>query len=143
MMNQARNLVADKQAIILFDGICHFCDASVRFIAARDGRRYFRFAPLQSDVGQELQKKFALKNIDSVVLIENDRAFTRSTAALKVARRLDGAWSSVYSLIVVPKFIRDFVYNLFAQNRYRLFGKKEVCTLPSPELRERFLDLQC
>jgi len=130
-----------QQAVVLFDGVCHFCDASINFIFAHDKKGYFQFATLQSEIGRQLVKKYDLENIDSVVLIEDDRAFIRSTAALRIARRLDGAWSWFYNFIVVPKFIRDYFYKLFARNRYSLFGKKDGCTLPTPEMRRRFLDL--
>jgi predicted DCC family thiol-disulfide oxidoreductase YuxK len=141
-------------AILLFDGVCNFCDASVNFIIARDRAGYFKFAPLQSETGQELTRKFGLEfaamsdketgrgeaiPIDSVILIENEKAYTHSTAALRVARKLDGIWSWGYAFIVLPRAIRDFFYKLFARHRYRLFGKKDVCMMPTPELKQRFL----
>jgi predicted DCC family thiol-disulfide oxidoreductase YuxK len=141
-------------AILLFDGVCNFCDASVNFIIAHDRAGYFKFAPLQSEAGQELTRKFGLEfaalsekengpgeaiPIDSVVLIEDEKAYTHSTAALRIARKLDGIWSWGYAFIVVPKTIRDFFYKLFARHRYRLFGKKDVCMMPTPELKQRFL----
>lgn len=142
-------------AILLFDGVCNFCDASVNFIIAHDKAGYFRFAPLQSEAGQELTKKFGLEfaalsadepagtpdavPIDSLVLIEDEKAYTHSTAALRIARHLDGIWSAVYAFIVVPKVLRDYFYKLFARHRYRLFGKKDVCMMPTPELKQRFL----
>lgn len=132
-----------EQAIVLFDGVCHFCDASVNFIFARDKNDYFRFAPLQSETGRRLVKKYNLENVDSVILIENNQAFIRSTAALRIARRLDGVWSRLYCFIVVPRFVRDFAYELFSRNRYRMFGKKDFCTLPPLALRARFLDVAC
>lgn len=128
-------------AIILFDGVCNFCDGAVNFIIQHDEKNYFRFAPLQSENGQKLAAEHGidLQKIDSVILIENGEAYTESTAALKVARNLDGIWSLAYAFIVVPKFIRDYFYKLFARNRYRLFGKKDACMLPSPEVRAKFL----
>lgn len=139
-MNEA-NQLADKHGIVLFDGVCNFCDSTVQFIHARDKRDYFRFAALQSETGARLQKEFGLHNIDSVILVERGAAYTRSTAALRIAKKLGGAWSLAYAFIVVPRFIRDFAYDLFAKNRYRLFGKKDACGLPTPELRKRFIDL--
>ena len=140
-------------AILLFDGVCNFCNSSVNFIIAHDKAGYFKFAPLQSDTGKELAAKHELEfegstgeasndgavPIDSVILIEHDKAYTHSTAALRVARSLGGIWALAYVFIVVPKFIRDFFYMLFARYRYRLFGKKDVCMMPTPELKQRFL----
>lgn len=128
-------------AILLFDGVCNFCNGSVNFIIERDAKNYFKFAPIQSDVAQNLLEKHNIDKAatDSVILVENEKAYTHSTAALRVARKLDGAWSWFYVLIVVPKFIRDFFYKLFALNRYRLFGKTEACMIPTPEIREKFI----
>ncbi len=128
-------------AIVLFDGVCNFCNGSVNFIIERDAENYFKFAPLQSETGRQLLEKFGIDKTetDSVILIEDERAFTHSTAALKIAGRLPGIWSWLYAFIVVPKPVRDFFYKLFAKNRYRLFGKQDVCMMPTPEIRERFL----
>lgn len=128
--------------IVLFDGVCNFCNSSVNFIIERDRENYFKFAPLQSDIGQELLDKYGINKTetDSIVLIENEKAYTHSTAALKIARRLDGIWSWFYTFIIVPKPVRDFFYKLFAKNRYRLFGKQDACMMPTPEIRARFLD---
>lgn len=124
--------------IILFDGICNFCDASVQFIMKRDNGA-FKFASLQSDIGQELVTRHKLQGIDSLVLIEEDKAYTKSTAALRIAKRLKGLWSVLYIGIIIPKLLRDPLYDLFAKNRYRLFGKKDACMLPTKEERARFL----
>lgn len=127
-------------AIILFDGICNFCNGSVNFIIAHDRTGYFRFAPLQSDIGLELRERFSIDDsIDSIILIEDDEAFIHSTTALRIARKLNGIWPLFYYLIIVPKPVRDFFYKLFARNRYRIFGKRDVCMVPTPEVRERFL----
>ena len=98
--------------IVLFDGVCNFCNGSVSFIIERDTKNYFKFAPLQSDAGIEYLEKYDIDKtkIDSVILIENDRAYTYSTAALRIAKHLNGAWSWLYSFIFVPKILRDFVY---------------------------------
>ena len=130
-----------KNAIVLFDGVCNFCNDSVNFIIERDSDNYFKFAPLQSEVARELAEKHSIdrENTDSIILIENEMAQMHSTAALKIAKNLDGFWSTFYIFIIVPKFIRDFFYKLFAKNRYRLFGKKDVCMMPTPEINERFL----
>ena len=124
--------------IILFDGECNFCDASVQFIIKRDNGT-FHFASLQSEVGKQLVERFQLQGIDSVVLIENERAYSKSTAALRIAKWLHQLWRLCYLLIVFPKSIRDSIYGVIAKNRYKWFGKKEICMLPSEKDRERFL----
>lgn len=124
--------------IVLFDGVCNFCDSSVQFIMARDGGA-FRFASLQSEAGQQFVREYNLQGVDSVVLIEDGRAFTKSTAALRIARRLR-AWRLCYLFIVVPAPIRNVFYDIVAKNRYRLFGKKDVCKLPSAQERARFIE---
>ncbi len=127
-------------SIVLFDGVCNFCNDAVNFIIRRDVEGQFKFAPLQSETGQELRQKYAIKpDVDSIVLIEDGMAFTHSTAALRIAKRLGGILSLAYVFMILPLFIRDFFYRAFAKNRYRLFGKKEVCMIPTPEVRERFL----
>ena len=140
------------RAVILFDGVCNFCDASVNFIIEHDRDGHFKFAPLQSEAGRQLAAEFGLASetaepiaasdlipIDSVILIEDGKAYTHSTAALRILKRLGGFWSVFYALIVVPRPIRDFFYRVFAKYRYRVFGRKDQCMLPSPEVRARFL----
>jgi len=128
-------------AIILFDGVCNFCNGSVNFIIERDKQGYFKFAPLQSEIGQKLLDEYGIDKteIDSVALIEDGKAYVRTTAALRIARKLEGVWSWFYGFIVVPSFIRDIFYKLFAKYRYRMFGKQDACMMPTPEIRERFL----
>jgi predicted DCC family thiol-disulfide oxidoreductase YuxK len=140
-------------AVVLFDGVCNFCDASVNFIIEHDPKGYFKFAPLQSDEGRRLANQYGFESetaesndpasdlipIDSVILVEDGKAYTHSTAALKIIKRLGMPWSLMYAFMVVPKPIRDWAYKLFARYRYRLFGRKDQCMLPSPEVRARFL----
>jgi predicted DCC family thiol-disulfide oxidoreductase YuxK len=128
-------------AIVLFDGVCNFCNASVNFVIERDKAGYFKFAPLQSEIGEELVAKHGIDTAetDSVIVVENDRAYTHSSAALRIAKQLDGLGSWSYGFIVVPKPIRDLFYRLFAKHRYRLFGKQDACMMPTPEIRARFL----
>jgi predicted DCC family thiol-disulfide oxidoreductase YuxK len=135
------NTYQNDKAIVLFDGVCNFCNGTVNFIIRRDRKDNFRFAPLQSEIGQKLLRQYDLNapGIDSVVLIENGRAFTHSTAALKIARQLGGAWQIFSIFQFVPRPARDFFYRLFARNRYRLFGKREVCMMPTWEIKARFL----
>ena len=116
--------------IVLFDGECNVCDASVQFIIKRDTKAAFQFASLQSEVGQALIEKFAIPaTVDSIILIEGEHYYMKSTAALNIARRLDGLWKLSYAAIVVPKPLRDRVYSYIAKNRYKWFGRKEVCML--------------
>jgi len=130
------------EAIVLFDGVCNVCDASVRFVFGHDRDGVFRFAPLQSPIAKSLLHRHHLPSddLDTVVLIEGDHVSTRSTAALRIVRRLGGAWPLLYGLIVVPRPLRDAAYRWFANNRYRWFGRRESCAIPAPGLRERFLD---
>jgi predicted DCC family thiol-disulfide oxidoreductase YuxK len=127
-------------SIVLFDGVCNFCSDSVNFIIDHDRADRFKFAPLQSDIGRELRAKYEVdETIDSIVVIEDGRAFTHSSAALRIAKGLGGLWSILYALVVVPRPVRDYFYRLFAKYRYRLFGKKDACMIPTPEVRARFL----
>ena len=128
--------------IILFDGFCNLCNSSVQYVIKHDPDAIFKFASLQSDAGQKLLHKFNLtaNNFNSFVLIEDNTAYTKSTAALKVAKQLAGLTKLLYGFIIVPPFIRNAVYNLIANNRYKWFGKKEECMLPSPLLQSRFLN---
>ena len=128
--------------IILFDGICNLCNGAVQFVIKRDPAAIFSFASLQSDVGQQLLKKFDLpgNELNSFVLIQQDKSYTRSTAALKVAKQLKGPIKLLYGFIIVPVFIRNFVYRIIAANRYRWFGKRDSCMLPSVDLKDRFLN---
>ncbi|MDW0116708.1 DCC1-like thiol-disulfide oxidoreductase family protein [Sporosarcina thermotolerans] len=127
--------------IVLFDGECNFCNSSVQFIIKRDPAAHFLFTSLQSDIGQKYVKQYRIPaDVDSIVLIENERAYTKSSAALHIAKKLDGLWHLLFLFILVPRFIRDGVYDYVAENRYRWFGKNEdACMLPSPEIRKRFI----
>jgi predicted DCC family thiol-disulfide oxidoreductase YuxK len=128
--------------IILFDGVCNLCNSSVQFILKRDSEKNFLFASLQGKKGQEILKQSGLpaNNLNSFILVEGDHIYTRSTAALRMLKGLGGGWKLLYGFIILPKFIRDAAYNLVARNRYKWFGKKEECWMPSAELKERFLD---
>ena len=129
------------ERIVLFDGVCNFCNGTVNFIIRHDPASHFRFAALQSEAGERLRREYNIDDeLDSVILIESGRAFTHSDAALRIARGLGGIWGLGYIFVVVPRFIRDGVYKLFASNRYRLFGRRDECMMPTPEVRERFLD---
>ena len=127
--------------VILFDGVCNLCSGSVQFIIKRDKEKKFLFASLQSGYGQDLLKKFDLptNTFNSFILYEGGRIYTRSTGALMMFQQLKG-WRWVKVFRIVPKFIRDTVYDLIAKNRYKWFGKKEECWVPTPGLKARFLE---
>ena len=128
-------------AVVLFDGVCNLCNGIVRFVIARDPRRRFRFAALTSPVAATLLQSAGLSSPlpESVVLVEDGRAFTRSDAVLRIARQLTFPWWVAYGLVVVPRALRDRVYDLVARHRYRWFGRQATCMTPTPELRDRFL----
>ena len=131
----------NDKSLILFDGVCNLCDSSVQFILLRDKKDRFRFASLQSDYGQNILKQHNLptEKFNSLALIENGKLYQRSTGALRIARWLKGAWPMLFAFIIVPPFIRNFVYDFIARNRYRWFGKKESCMMPRPEWKQKFL----
>jgi len=131
-----------NQPIILFDGVCNFCNGAVNFTIKRDKKKRIRFAPLQSEAGNTLLKQYDLpqEEMSSFIFIENGKAYNRSTAALRVCRYLGWLWPLCYGLIIVPKFIRDSIYNWIAKNRYKWFGKREFCMIPTPDVKARFLN---
>jgi len=131
--------------VLLYDGVCNLCNASVRWVLAVDRRQRFRFASLQSPIGQSLARAAGAPPgagdlPDSFVLVDGERAWTKSDAVLEVARRLGAPWSWALLLRAFPRPLRDAVYSWIARNRYRWFGKQETCPLPDPGQRERFLD---
>ena len=128
-------------AIVLFDGVCHLCTSTVQGIIKRDPHGYFTFAPLQSEVGRTLLAKHGLQPdaLDTFVLVEGSRCFTRSDAALKVAQHLSGGWALLRVLSLIPKPMRDWGYTVIARNRYRWFGRRETCMVPSRDILDRFL----
>jgi predicted DCC family thiol-disulfide oxidoreductase YuxK len=132
---------AYQQPIILFDGVCNLCSSSVKFVIKHDPQHHFRFASLQSDFGQSVLNKFNLptESLQSFILLDNNKIDTASTAALKVVKQLNKGWSLLYAFIIVPPFIRNLVYQLIARNRYKWFGKKEICWVPSKELQDLFI----
>lgn len=131
----------ETNLVVLFDGVCHLCNSSVNFIIRHDPRKQFKFTPLQSSTGQDLLREYGLatENFETVVLIEDRKSYTRSTAALRVARRLNNLWPLTYMFIIIPQFMRDAIYVLIAKNRYKWFGKREICMMPTPDVKERFL----
>ena len=130
-----------KNPIILFDGLCKFCNGMVNFIIRQDKKKIFRFAALQSEAGQKLLRQYhlPLENLDSFVLIDNERIYKSSTAGLKLYNHLPWYWKWTQVFWIVPAFIRNAVYDFMAKNRYKWFGKKDQCMIPSPEVKSRFL----
>lgn len=133
--------VPATHGIVLFDGVCNLCDASVNYIIDHDSSGYFKLASLQSEPGQQILGHYALPvdYLDSLVLVEEGKVYVRSTAALRIARRLEGPVRILTIFLALPEPLRDVVYGWVARNRYRWFGKRDTCRLPTPELKERFL----
>lgn len=127
--------------IILFDGVCNLCNGAVRFVVARDRSKQLHFAARESELGRELLDRHGLdpQRDDSIVLLERDRVYLRSTAALHIARRLRWPWPLLFGLIVIPRFLRDIFYNWIAAHRYRWFGKSDTCPVSQGDLDGRFL----
>ena len=136
-MNNTKN-----KSLILFDGVCNLCNASVNFIIKHDKKVHFNFASLQSDAAKELLLQFNVKKIkmDSIVLIENGTFYEKSTAALRISKKLNGGYKLLYVFIIIPTFLRDWVYDFIAKNRYKWYGKKDSCMIPSKDLKNRFLE---
>jgi predicted DCC family thiol-disulfide oxidoreductase YuxK len=131
-----------EPAVILFDGVCNFCNGVVRWVFDRDPEGCFRFAPLQSAFAvRRLGELGRCVSLNTIVLIEGDRVYERSDAVLRITRRLRPPWSISAILLGVPRPLRDFVYRVVAAVRYRVWGRKDTCAIPPPGLRERFLDL--
>lgn len=128
--------------VILFDGVCNLCNGVVQFVIKHDPNHIFRFASLQSEYGKNIMRRFGLPvdELNSFILLENEKIYSRSTAALRIVKKLNGLWPGLYGFIIVPPFIRNAVYNWVARNRYKWFGKKEACWIPTPELKSLFLD---
>ncbi|MBS4198481.1 DUF393 domain-containing protein [Bacillus sp. FJAT-49732] len=126
--------------VILFDGECNFCNSSVQFIIKRDPDGYFQYASLQSEYGQSLLKKHRVPlNVNSLVLLDNDHAYLKTTAALRICKKLKSPLKWLYLFIFIPAPVRNLFYHVFAKYRYRWFGKNESCLLPPTEIRKRFL----
>jgi predicted DCC family thiol-disulfide oxidoreductase YuxK len=130
-----------KHPVIYFDGICNLCNASINFIIKRDPKGHYKFASLQSEYAVENlpDELTRVGQLPTLVLIDKNIK-TRSTAALTIAKHLSGLWPLIYIFIILPPFIRDFFYDLIAKNRYKLFGKRDHCMIPTPELKDRFMD---
>ena len=125
----------------MFDGVCNLCNGAVTFTIKRDKKNVFRFAALQSEIGQQLISKFNIdtSKVDSIILIDDEKQYEKSSAALHIAKQLSGAYPLLFGFMIVPKFIRNAVYDYIAKNRYNWFGKKEICMIPTAELKAKFL----
>lgn len=130
-----------ERPVIFFDGFCNLCNASVNFIIKRDKNAYFRFSSLQGSYASEaLPKEYIdTDNLPSLILMDK-KVRIKSTAALTIAKNLRGLWPLLYVFMIIPAFLRHFIYDLVAKNRYKWFGKKEECMIPTPELKDRFID---
>lgn len=132
--------IPSDKGIILFDGVCNYCNTMVNFALKRDKKDFLLFAPLQSDAGSALREKYGVApSVDSFIYIEKEKAYLYSTAALKVSKHLSGGWPLMAAFFIVPAFIRDGVYKWIARNRYKWFGKKDTCMIPTPAVRAKFL----
>tara|TARA_B100000949_G_scaffold225031_1_gene228898 strand:- start:57 stop:452 length:396 start_codon:yes stop_codon:yes gene_type:complete len=130
-----------SQKIILFDGVCNLCNGAIQFVIKHDRKSVFKFAAIQTEEGKKLLQKFNIDpaKTDSLILIANDKAYIKSSAALRIARELDHLLPLLYIFILIPGFIRHGIYDLIAKNRYNWFGKRESCMMPTEELNSRFL----
>lgn len=128
--------------IILFDGVCNLCNRVVLFIIKRDKKALFRFAAIQSEAGQSLLKQYAAEDEQNITIyyIRDNKCFRKSTAILHILKELGGIWKCFYPLIFIPPGIRDAIYLFISRNRYRLFGKRQTCITPTPEIKKRFIN---
>jgi len=133
-------MLKENKNIVLFDGVCNLCEASVKFIIKHDSQNYFYFASQSSELGKKLLKKYDLRDADSIVFITNNRAYIHSDATLEIAKNLDSWYKYMYIFRFIPKVFRDKIYRFIAKYRYKVFGKKDSCMMPSIELKDRFLD---
>jgi len=128
--------------VIFFDGVCNLCNASVQFILERDKHKYFQFTALQGNYAKAILPELGANanQLNSILLLEGGKIYQKSSAALKIAKKLSGFWPLLYVFITVPKFMRDWVYDIVAKNRYKCWGRQESCWVPTPELKSRFYD---
>ena len=131
----------NEKQIVLFDGVCNFCNFWVNFLIRRDKNDLFRFAALQSENAKELKSRFKIdiSNPDTLFLIVREKVYIKSTAALMVCKELNGMIKILFPLIILPVFFRDFIYDLIAKNRYKMFGRKESCRIPTEAEKEKFV----
>jgi len=141
MNNKLQQILDQQKSIILFDGVCNLCNGLVQFVLPRDRNKQFHFAALQSKTGTTLQKQFGFdpNDLNTFIIIQKDKVLTRSSAALFLLQNLGGLWSLMRVFWIIPRPLRDAVYNFISKNRYRWFGKQESCMLPQPQWMERFV----
>ena len=133
--------MTQESPIVLFDGVCNYCNAMVNFAIRNDKKAVLKFAPLQSTIGKRLIEQYKIaSNIDSVIVIENEKVYTHSAATLRIAKHLQGSARAFYAFKIIPPFIREPIYKWIAKNRYKWFGKKEECMAPTPSVKSRFLE---
>lgn len=129
------------QNLILFDGVCNFCNSAVQMVIEIDRQKIFKFAAIQSELGQQLYRQHGLDPIDiqTLMLLDGERVLTKSDAVLEVLARLDGGWQLLAGFRAMPQPLRDWAYSEFARQRFVLFGRRDACMVPTPELQERFI----
>jgi predicted DCC family thiol-disulfide oxidoreductase YuxK len=142
MKHKPNPIKSAKNPIIFFDGVCNLCNSSVNFIIDRDKNRYFRYSALQSDTAAKYLSNLEPNHTDlgTILLLENGKVYAKSTAALRIARKLSTLWPLLYVFIIIPPFLRNIIYDFIARNRYKWFGKQETCRIPEPELKSLFLE---
>lgn len=132
-----------NNTILLFDGECNLCNGTVQFVIKRDKKANIKFASLQSEAGRQIMQQFNIPTeyMDSIILVENKKVYYKSTAALRLSKKMNGLWPMLYTLVVIPTFIRNIVYDYIARNRIKWFGRADSCWVMTPELKERFIQI--
>ncbi|PKR78429.1 thiol-disulfide oxidoreductase DCC family protein [Halalkalibacillus sediminis] len=131
-------MVSENKSVVFFDGVCNLCNGAVQFIIKRDKNDHFRFAALQHEFGQKITQQHNI-NEDSIILVKNGKVHTKSSAVLRIAGNLDGLWKLAKIFLIIPRPIRNLIYDIVAKYRYRWFGQRNECMLPSPEYKKKFL----
>lgn len=138
------DIIPNDKQLILFDGVCNLCNSSVLYVIKRDKKNLFLFAPLQSDIGKTIINEFNIDTVqtDSIILYKakERRIYHKSSAALHIAKRLNFPSNLMTVFFIVPAFLRNYIYNYVAKNRYKWYGKKDACMIPTPELKSKFLE---
>jgi|SRR5690554_1474587 predicted DCC family thiol-disulfide oxidoreductase YuxK len=134
-------IMNDNKIIVLFDGVCNLCNGFINWVIDRDTKNRFLFASLQSEVAKERLNEFGLNKqyLESIVAIKNDKLYKNSRAVLEIALSLKGIYSLLYVFIIIPTFIRDWIYKIIAKNRYKWFGVSDTCRIPTDDIKDRFL----
>lgn len=132
----------EQQKIIVFDGACNLCNRWVQFVIKHDRDKIYKFCSIQSDTGKKITKQFlgGTDELKTIIFIDGNRLYIKSTAALYIVKNLSGVWSFLFVFVSIPKFIRNFIYDIVAKNRYKWFGKAEKCMVPSKDIMDRFID---